>query len=171
MDTIERADGSRSERDIAGHPGAVAIVAIDDADRVVLVRQMRIATGGLLWELPAGGLDADPATGAPEDPTAAAARELEEETGFRARTWRRLASFWSAPGFTSELMHVYLATGIEPAGPDDRRGPEEDEHLRVAWRPFAEAIADVERGEIRDAKSVAGLLWVAHERASAKNGS
>jgi hypothetical protein len=61
-------------------------------------------------------------------------------------------------------MHVFLATEIEPAGPDDRRGPEEDEHLRVAWRPFDAALADVERGEIRDAKSVAGLLWVALER-------
>ncbi len=145
----------------------MAIVAIDDADRVVLVRQWRIATGGPLWELPAGGLDADPTTGILEDPGSAAARELEEETGFRARSWRRLASFWSAPGFTSELMHVYLATGIEPAGPDDRRGPEEDEHLRVAWRPFADALDDVVRGDIRDAKSVAGLLWVAHERAEA----
>jgi ADP-ribose pyrophosphatase len=148
----------------------VAIVAIDDADRVVLVRQWRVATGGALWEIPAGGLDADRATGAPEDPASAAARELEEETGFRARTWRRLGSFWSAPGFTSELMHLYLATGIEAAGPDDRRGPEEDEHLRVAWRPFADALADVERGEIRDAKSVAGLLWVAHERSAGSSG-
>jgi ADP-ribose pyrophosphatase len=166
VDTVERTDGSRHDRDIAGHPGAVAIVAIDDADRIVLVRQWRTATGGALWEIPAGGLDVvDEATGAVEDPADAAPRELEEETGFRARTWRRLASFWSAPGFTSELMHVYLATGVSPAGADDRRGPEEDEHLRIEWRPFAEAVAAVERGEIRDAKSVAGILWVAYERA------
>lgn len=110
----------------------------------------------------------DEATGAVEDPAEAAPRELEEETGFRAATWRRLTSFWSAPGFTSELMHIYLATGITPAGPDDRRGPEEDEHLRIEWRSFADAIAAVERGEIRDAKSVAGLLWVAHERATGR---
>ena len=64
-------------------------------------------------------------------------------------------------------MHVFLATGITPARPDDRRGPEEDEHLRIEWRPFDQVVADVERGEIRDAKSVAGILWVAHERAKA----
>jgi ADP-ribose pyrophosphatase len=164
VDTIERADGSRSERDIAGHPGAVAIVAIDDADRVVLVRQWRIATGGPLLEIPAGGLDLDETTGTTEDPAAAGPRELEEETGFRAQSWRRLASFWSAPGFTSELMHVYLATGLEAAHPERRLQPEEDEHLRVELVPFDTAIAAVEAGEIRDAKSIVGLLWVARER-------
>jgi ADP-ribose pyrophosphatase len=131
----------------------------------VLVRQWRTATGGPLLEIPAGGLDADEASGAIEDPATAGPRELEEETGMRARSWRRLASFWSAPGFTSELMHVYLATGLEAAHPDDRLGPEEDEHLRVELLPFDEAIAGVERGEIRDAKSIVGLLWVARERA------
>ena len=131
---------------------------------MILVRQWRIATGGSLLEIPAGGLDLDEATGTTEDPAAAAPRELEEETGMRARTWRRLASFWSAPGFTSELMHVYLATGLEPAHPDGRLEPEEDEHLRVELLPFAEAIAAVERGDIRDAKSIVGLLWVARER-------
>jgi ADP-ribose pyrophosphatase len=136
----------------------------------VLVRQWRVPTGGPHWELPAGGLDPDPETGTTEEPARAARRELEEETGFRARTWRRLASFWSAPGFTSELMHVYLATGISPAGPDDRRGPEEDEQLRIEWRPFDDAVAAVEHGEIRDAKSVAGILWVALERERARAG-
>jgi ADP-ribose pyrophosphatase len=131
----------------------------------VLVRQWRTATGGPLLEIPAGGLDADEASGAIEDPATAGPRELEEETGMRARSWRRLASFWSAPGFTSELMHVYLATALEAAHPDDRLGPEEDEHLRVELLPFDEAIAGVERGEIRDAKSIVGLLWVARERA------
>jgi ADP-ribose pyrophosphatase len=66
-------------------------------------------------------------------------------------------------------MHLYLATGIEPAGPDDRRGPEEDEHLRIEWRSFDDALAAVERGEICDAKSVAGLLWVAYERAAGRD--
>ena len=142
------------------------MVAIDEADRVVLVRQWRVATGGPLLELPAGGLDLDKATGATEDPATAGPRELEEETGFRARSWRRLASFWSAPGFTSELMHVYLATGLEAAHPERRLQPEEDEHLRVELVPFDEAIAAVEAGEIRDAKSIVGLLWVARERAA-----
>jgi ADP-ribose pyrophosphatase len=106
IDTIERADGSRSTRDIVGHPGAVAIIAIDEQDRVLLVRQYRIAAGEALLEIPAGTLDVDPATGRVEDPESAAARELEEETGYRARSWRHVAGFWSAPGFATEFMHV-----------------------------------------------------------------
>jgi ADP-ribose diphosphatase len=161
VDTIERADGTRSERDIAAHPGAVAIVAIGADDRVLLVRQWRTPVGGLLLEIPAGGLDVDETSGATEDPDLAAPRELEEETGYRAASWEKLTSFWSAPGFTSELMHVYLATDLSPAHPDERLGPDEDEHLRVERMPFADAVAAVDRGEIADAKSIVGLLWIA----------
>jgi len=161
VDTIERADGTRSERDIAGHPGAVAIVAIDPDGQVLLVRQWRTPAAKVLLEIPAGGLDVDEATGLIEDPDLAARRELEEETGYRAGSWRLLTSFWSAPGFTSELMHLYLATDLEPAHPDERLGPDEDEHLRLERLPFADAVAAVERGEIADSKSIVGLLWVA----------
>jgi len=127
---------------------------------VLLVRQWRTPVGGLLLEIPAGGLDVDEATGATEDPDLAAPRELEEETGYRAGSWERLTSFWSAPGFTSELMHVYLATDLSSAHPDERLGPDEDEHLRLERLSFADAVAAVEAGRIADAKSVAGLLWV-----------
>lgn len=159
IDTIERADGSRATREIVGHPGAVAIVAIDAEDRVALVRQWRVAAGTALLEIPAGTLDVDAATSVVEDPDAAAARELEEETGLRASTWRRLASFWTAPGFATELMHLYLATGLTPATAD-RLGPDEDERLELAWRPFDEAVAAAARGELADAKSILGLLLV-----------
>jgi ADP-ribose pyrophosphatase len=160
IDTIERADGSRSERDVAGHPGAVAIVAIDSEDRVLLVRQWRTPAARVLLEIPAGTLDVDEATGETENPDLAARRELEEETGYRAVTWRRLAQFWTAPGFASELMHLYLATDLAPAHPDERLGPDEDEHLRLERRAFADAVAAVDAGEIADAKSIVGLLWV-----------
>jgi len=166
IDTIERADGSRSERDIVGHPGAVAIVAVDPDDQVLLVRQYRTATQGVLLEIPAGTLDTDPTTGATEEPDLAARRELEEETGYRAGSWQRLASFWTAPGFASELMHLYLATNLRPAHPDERLGPDEDEHLRLERMPLADAIAAVERGEIADAKSILGLLWLDRLRRS-----
>jgi ADP-ribose diphosphatase len=166
IDTIERADGTRSERDIAGHPGAVAIVAIDADDRVLLVRQWRTPAEGILLEIPAGTLDRDPETGATEDPALAARRELEEETGYRAGSWQQLASFWTAPGFASERMHLYLATDLSPAHPDERLGPDEDEHLRLERRPFAEAVAAVDAGEIADAKSLVGLLWVERLRSS-----
>jgi ADP-ribose pyrophosphatase len=160
VDTIERADGSRSERDIAGHPGAVAVVAIDPEDRVLLVRQWRVPAGRVLLEIPAGTLDVDAETGAIEDPDLAVRRELEEETGYRARSWQKLTSFFTAPGFTTEYMTLYLATDLEPAHPDERLGPDEDEHLRLERRRLDEALAAVESGEIADAKSIVGLLWL-----------
>jgi ADP-ribose pyrophosphatase len=136
----------------------VAIVAVDATDRVALVRQWRLAAEAALLEIPAGGLDLA-ADGTKEEPDAAARRELEEETGWRAGTWRKLGAFFSAPGFTDELMHLYLATDLVPADPDGRLGPEEDERLILEWRPWREAIAAAERGEIRDAKTLVGLLW------------
>lgn len=159
IDTIERADGSRAKREIVGHPGAVAILAIDPEDRVLLVRQFRTPAGGVLLEVPAGTLDVDPRTGAVEDHAAAARRELEEETGYRAGTWRLLTSFWTAPGFATELMHLYLATDLVPADAD-RLGPDEDERLELERLPFAEAVAAAEHGEIADAKSLVALLWL-----------
>jgi ADP-ribose pyrophosphatase len=142
------------------HPGAVAIVAIDPDDKVLFVRQFRTPAQRVLLEIPAGTLDIDEATGATEDPDLASRRELEEETGYRAASWRRLASFYTAPGFASELMHLYLATDLSPAHPDERLGPDEDEHLRLERMPVADAVAAVERGEFLDAKSILGLLWL-----------
>jgi len=166
VDTIERADGSRATREIAGHPGAVAILAIDDEDRVLLVRQFRIAAGRALLELPAGTLDKDPATGRIEDPDVAAARELEEETGYRAGHWEHLGSFWTAPGFATELMHLYEASDLRPAHAD-RLGPDEDERLELERLPVPEAIEAAERGVIADAKSLVGLYRLAWRRAMA----
>ncbi len=155
---MERADGSRATREIAGHPGAVTIVAIDAQDRVLLVRQYRVAVGELLLELPAGTLEvAD--DGTIEDPAIAARRELEEETGMRATSWRYLTRFYTTPGFTSELMYLYLATEVAPAH-GERLGPDEDERLLLERLPFDAALAAIESGEIVDAKSIVGLFWV-----------
>lgn len=118
----------------------------------------------MLLEIPAGTLDVDPTTGAVEDPDLAARRELEEETGYRAGRWERLTAFYTAPGFTSEHMTLYLATDLVPAHPDERLGPDEDEHLRLERRTPAEAMAAVDSGEIADAKSIVGLLWVSRRR-------
>ena len=159
IDTVERTDGSRAQREVVGHPGAVAILALDDRDRVLMVRQYRSPAGRVLLEIPAGTLDIDAASGAVEDPALAAPRELEEETGYRAGSLRLLTSFWTAPGFATELMHLYLATGLVPAD-DERLGPDEDERLELERVPWAEALALVERGEIVDAKSIVGLLWL-----------
>jgi len=101
--------------------------------------------------------------GSIEDPDLAAPRELEEETGMRAGSWRRVASFYTAPGFASELMHLYLATDLRPAD-GERLQPDEDEHLLVERVPWRDALAAAERGEFRDGKSLVGLLWLARIR-------
>jgi len=162
IDTVESADGHRSTRDIAAHPGGVCVVAIDDEDRILLVRQWRHATGRALLEIPAGTLDREP-DGSIEDHAGAAARELEEETGSRAGGWRYLGAFWTAPGFTSELMHLYLATDLVPVH-EGGLAPDEDERLELWPTPFDEAVTMVERGELPDAKTIVGVLWVARLR-------
>ncbi len=159
VDTIERADGSRGTRDVVGHPGAVAVLALDDGGRLLMVRQWRVPAGGALLEIPAGTLDVH--DGVTEDPDLCARRELEEETGHRAGDWRKLAAFWTAPGFATELMHLYLATGLNGVGSDDDRlAPDEDERLELLHVPLDEAIAMVESGAIVDAKSILGILWL-----------
>jgi ADP-ribose pyrophosphatase len=102
--------------------------------------------------------------GSIEDPDLAARRELEEETGMRAGSWRKLARFYTAPGFASELMHLYLATDLAPAD-GDRLGPDDDEHLLLERMPVPQAVAAAGRGEFADAKSLVALLWLGRERA------
>jgi ADP-ribose pyrophosphatase len=164
IDTVERADGTRAERDVAQHPGAVAIVALDPDDHVLLVRQYRSPAERVLLEIPAGTLNVGEG-GSVEDPEVASRRELEEETGYRARSWRLLGRFWTAPGFATELMYLYLATDLTVAG-DERLLPEADERLHLARMPWRDAVAAAERGEIADAKSLVGLFWLARLRGS-----
>ena len=140
VDTIVRADGTTGTRDVVGHPGAVAVLALDDDGRLLLVRQWRIPAGQAMLEIPAGTLDVH--DGVTEDPDVAARRELEEETGQRAATWRKLATFWTAPGFASERMHLYLATGIAGADEDGRLVPDEDERLELRHVRVDEAAGD-----------------------------
>jgi ADP-ribose pyrophosphatase len=161
VDTVELADGTRSTRDVVAHPGGVCVVALDDDGNVLLVRQWRHAIGRALLEIPAGTLDRD-ASGIIEDHAGAAARELAEETGSVAATWRYLGAFWTTPGFTSELMHLYLATGL--AGAPGHHGPDEDERLELVRMPFAVAVEMAERGEVEDGKTQVGLLRVARLR-------
>jgi ADP-ribose pyrophosphatase len=169
VDTIERADGSTGTRDVVSHPGAVAILAVDDDGRLLLVRQWRVPARQALLEIPAGTLDVH--DGVTEDPAVAARRELEEETGHRAATWRRLATFWTAPGFSSELMHLFLATGIAGVGGDDCLTPDEDERLELRYVTIEEAHDMVERGEISDAKTILGILWLDRLRATIGRGA
>jgi ADP-ribose pyrophosphatase len=121
-----------------------------------------VAVGEVLLEIPAGTLDVAE-DGTIEDPDLAARRELEEETGMRAGTWRKVARFYTAPGFASELMHLYLATDLRPAD-GERLRPDDDEHLLLERMPVPHAVAAAGRGEFTDAKSLVALLWLGHER-------
>jgi ADP-ribose pyrophosphatase len=154
-DTVVDPEGKQHSRDIVLHPGAVTVVAILPDRRLVLVRQYRHAAGEALLELPAGTLDRQP-DGSMEAPLPAAKRELTEETGYRAANWRDLGTFFTAPGFASELMTMLLATELEPDA--EYKGPNPDERLNVELLPFDEALALALRGELRDAKTIIGVL-------------
>lgn len=157
IDTIEDGTGRRHEREIVEHPGAVVIAALAGED-ILLVRQFRTAVGRVLLELPAGTLERD-AAGVPEEPAAAAARELAEETGYRAGSWRDLGSFYTAPGFCDEHMHLFLAADLEQVA--GYSGPETDERLELVRLPWREAVAMAETGRLADAKSLVGLMRLA----------
>jgi ADP-ribose pyrophosphatase len=157
-DRIVRDDGSESVRDIVVHPGAVVVAPLDSAGRLLFVIQFRAPCDGAMLELPAGTLETD--ADEIEDPALAAHRELEEETGYRAGTLERIGGFWSAPGFSTEYLTLYLATDLRQAG-EDRLSPDQDENLRLISLPWRDAVAAVENGIIEDAKSVAGVLLVA----------
>src|SRR5215210_3819822 len=157
VDTIRTADGREHTREIVDHPGAVAILPLV-GEELLLVRQWRLAAGRALLEIPAGTLDRRD-DGSIEPPDEAAPRELGEETGHTARTWRRLGRFWTAPGFATEEMHLYLATDLVPI--DGYEGPEPDERLDLVRVPWREAVEMVEGGGIQDAKTLVGVLWLA----------
>ncbi len=156
VDTVRFPDGSTGQLELIRHPGAAAIVpcASDPpgADpTILLIRQYRYATGGQLWEIPAGTLDPG------EDPEACARRELMEETGVTAARLQRLTSIWTTPGFTDEVIHLYLATGLTTGEPSRER----DEFIEVVPQPLSRVLALIREGEIRDAKTVVAILYMA----------
>jgi ADP-ribose pyrophosphatase len=149
--TLER--WGEHEREIVEHPGAVAVVAVDAEERVVLVRQLREPARKKLLELPAGTLDAG------EEPEACARRELEEETGLTGGDWRPLARFWTTPGFCREVMHVFAVEGVR----EGTATPEGDEEIEVVRIPLLELDRRVD--ELEDAKTLAGVLLYLRSRA------
>lgn len=154
IDTVVDVDGGQHRREVIVHPGGVAIIPLLADGRLLFVRQYRHAVGEVLLELPAGTLDRG-ADGSTEDPLEAAVRELGEETGYHAANWRWLARFFSSPGFTSEEMHLYLATGLDPIA--GYAGTPEEERLEVESIPWTEAVELAARGGIRDAKSLLAI--------------
>lgn len=144
---VRYSDGHRSRLDILEHPGAVAMVPILPDGQILLIRQIRVATGGTLFEIPAGTREAG------EPPSTTARRELIEETGYAAGTLRRIGGFFPAPGFCSEFIHLYLATDLKPA----RGIPDADERIEVVPVSRLRARTMIRSGLIRDAKSLIGL--------------
>ena len=146
---VELPNGDTAMREIVKHNGASAIVPIDGAGMVTMVRQHRVAIDKCTWEIPAGKLDSPT-----EDPFDAAKRELEEETGLQAAHWQKLTSMYTTPGFCNERISIYLATGLSqhPSHPDA------DEFLRIKKIPLDDAIAQCMSGEIQDGKTLVGLL-------------
>ncbi len=160
VDQVRMPDGKVTDREIAEHPSAVGAVALDDQDRVVLLRHYRHAFAQSFLELPAGKLDV-----AGEDPAAAMQRELAEEVELTAATLEHLVTFTNSAGWTTERTSVYLATDLSPAPrPDDFVLEHEEADLEVLRVPLEEAVAMVHRGEIVDVKTVVGLLAVADRR-------
>lgn len=148
-------DGFEIHRSIVRHPGSAVMLAVDDENRVLLVKQFRLPAGQELWELPAGRID--PGESAAET----AKRELREETGYQAKEWTQLSSFWASPGYVDEKMNIFLAEGLM-AG---EQQPMEDERIEIAWYGKEELTQMIRRGEILDAKTMVGFfLWLEHEK-------
>jgi len=160
LETVALPNGLSVELEVVRHPGAAAIVPMKDEGTVVLIRQYRVAAGGYIYEIPAGKLDPG------EDPTDCATRELEEEIGYRAERIEKLATFFTAPGFTDEIMHLYVANNLV-------RGTQRldlDEVLEVVEMPLKTAMNHIQDGTIRDAKTIVGLQWIYLQHVTARSG-
>lgn len=156
LDTVRLPDGSTAELEVIRHPGAAAIVPCASDPRgpdptILMIRQYRYAAGGPLWEIPAGTLDPG------EDPAACARRELREETGASAARLERLTSIFTTPGFTDEVIHLYLASELTSGEPSRER----DEFIEVVPQPLSRVLASIRDGEVRDAKTITAILYMA----------
>jgi ADP-ribose pyrophosphatase len=155
-DTLIEPGGKRAERDVIRHNGSVVILALDNSKSkkdpwVVIERQYRHAANQYLWELPAGKLDAG------EEPLAGAQRELEEETGYRAKKWRPLVEYFASPGFLGESMKVFVAEELIPGDAH----PEEDEQIEMRLVRLSEVLKMIEQGAILDGKTLTSVLLYA----------
>lgn len=148
-ETVRLPNGNTVVLDIVRHPGASAVVPVLDNGEFVLLRQYRHAVGGYLYEIPAGKLDIEG-----EDPLECAKRELAEETGFAAKNWRKLISIHTTPGFTNEVIHIYLATGLT----EGMTSHEHDEIIEIVRVDRKRLEAMIDAGEITDAKTLVGLF-------------
>jgi 8-oxo-dGDP phosphatase len=154
-DMVRTPDGELIGREVVEHPGAVAVLALDEAERVLLIRQYRHPVGRLLWEIPAGLRDV-----AGEPLRLTAERELLEEVGYRASSWNVLADYYSSPGMTDERIRVYLARGLDQVPEAERHyvRRHEEAHLLLAWIPLDEAVARFLAGDMHNGVAGVGIL-------------
>jgi len=147
--------GFEIHRSIVRHPGSAVMMAVDENDRVLLVRQFRLPAETDLWEIPAGRIDHG------ESPLDAAKRELREETGYDAKDWTQLASYWASPGYVDEKMNLFLATGLT----EGQQQTMEDERIELGWFGKEQLGQMIRNGEIFDGKTIIGyFLWLEHVR-------
>ena len=154
IDTVQLPNGHTIDLEIIRHPGASAVVPLKEDGTVVLIRQFRHAANGFIYEIPAGKLHPQ------EDPLDCAARELEEEIGYKAGHFRLLSSIFTAPGFADEVIHIYVATGLVSG----TQNLDQDEVLNVVEMPLEQAISKIRDGTIRDGKTIVGLQAVYIDR-------
>lgn len=152
-DVVELPDGRQASREVVEHSGAIGVVALTEDEHVYLVRQYRYPIGKVTLEIPAGKLEEG------EDPLDCAIRELKEEAGIEAGHWEPLLTFYTTPGFSNEIMHLFLATELSKK----EASPDQDEFLQVVSLPLEEALEKVRRGEIVDAKTILSLLLVRYK--------
>jgi 8-oxo-dGDP phosphatase len=154
-DKVLTPDHDLAERDVVLHPGAVAVLALDDADRILMIRQYRHPVGRLLWEIPAGLRDVPG-----EELWVTASRELMEEAGYRAKDWRVLADYFSSPGYSTERLRVFLARGLEPVPATERHfvPHAEEAHLLLDWLSLDEAVRKVFAGELHNGPAVLAIM-------------
>jgi 8-oxo-dGDP phosphatase len=163
-DKVQMPDKNFAERTVVSHPGAVAVLALDDAGRVLMIRQYRHPVGYQLWEIPAGLRDA-----AGEPPLETARRELFEETGYRARDWHVLIDYFTSPGFSTERLRIYLARAVEPVKDDEGPGyvrHDEEKYLVQKWVPLDDAVRLAFAGKLHNSAAITGVLAAQSARAT-----
>jgi ADP-ribose pyrophosphatase len=147
-EAVDPKSGFQIKRSVVRHAGSAVMMAVDERKRILLVRQYRLPAEKLLWELPAGRIDPG------ETALQAARRELVEETGYRARKWSKLASFWVSPGYVQERMTIFLATGLA----EGEATPMDDERIETRWFTRREVAEMIAAGKVEDAKTMIGFF-------------